>query len=403
MKKVKQDFPWFKNNPGYYYFDSGATSLKPQSVIDREVYYYANLGLSPHNADSNKAYEILNEIEQSRLALATLLNCKKDNIIFNSGATEGISSIASGIKHLINKNDEIILNYAEHGSNIVPWIELCNQTGAKIVWIHGDINGLIKEDEIINAITSKTKIISFANAFNLIPQKLDATYLCNKIKSINKDIITIVDATQFLVHNKMDLAKTKADFVVFSAHKMLGPTGIGAMYIANDYINILKPYRLGGFMNNFLGEDNYTLSSGTSRFEGGSPHTSGIIGWKAAIEYLNDYGWDNIKKYESELMGYLIKELQQLPNVELFNPSKDSSLLIFNVKQCHCQDIASYLANNKIIVRSGLSCAKLTPNLTHEDGFVRISLYIYNDKEDIDYLIKVLKAYQKGDELNGLI
>lgn len=401
MKNIKKDFPWFANNSNYTYMDSAATSLKPKIVIDEISKYYEKYGTNPHNSDSSLSMETLKIIEEARKNVANLFNCSSKNIIFNSGATEGINLIANHFKKILKKNDEIILSYSEHSSNMLPWIELAKETSSKIVWI-GDKNHFPNQDFFLKVINKNTKIITFALISNLFGYEINED-LINKIKTKNPKIVCVVDAAQSIPHKKLDTKKNNVDFAVCSAHKMLGPTGMGCIYIKDEWIEKLTPNKLGGSMNSEVCENNYLPSSGISKFEGGSPNTSGIFGWNAAIKYLNDYGYENIEKHGIELKKYFESKVSQIKNLKYYKSNSNAPIFAINFDGVHPQDLASYLSNNKIIVRSGLSCAKLTPKITSLDGVVRISLYIYNDKEDIDKLIDSLKRYKKGDELNAII
>ncbi|MDR0826193.1 MAG: aminotransferase class V-fold PLP-dependent enzyme, partial [Mycoplasmataceae bacterium] len=201
----------------------------------------------------------------------------------------------------------------------------------------------------------------------------------------------------------INLKKTNIDFMACSGHKMLAGTGIGLCYIKHNYLDWLKPIRLGGGMNNNVTCNSFTFAASPDKYEGGTPHTAGIVSWGAAIDYLNAYGWSNIRKREIELKKYINKEFVKLRNVDYFNAFAKYPIAIFNIKGIHSQDFATYLGHNKIIVRSGLSCAKLAKNMINQEGVVRASFYIYNDKHDVDVLIKAIKNFKKGDELKYVV
>ena len=401
IKKIRKNFPWFNNNPKLCYLDNSATSLKPKCVIDAIVEYYEKFSCNPHNTDSLFTYSLHTKINKSRQLVADLLNVSPEEIIFTSGATESLNLIANGIKNNINRDDEIIITYTEHTSNILPWQELCKEKQSKIVFAGESF--IPTEQDIINKITPKTKIISFCNVSNILGYDLNYTFIAKKAKEINPKILIIVDATQAIPHQKHDLKNSGVDCLVFSGHKMLGPTGIGVCYINKHLIESVQPIRLGGGMNANVNTKYYTCALSPDKFEGGTPNVAGIIGLGAAIEYLNSISWDNIEKYESELKKYFDSKCTDIPNFEYYSSQSKHPIIFFNIKGCSSQDLANYLGNNNIIVRSGLSCAKLSKLETKIESAVRASFYFYNTFEEVDQLINKLKEYKKGSELDYVI
>lgn len=402
IKDIRNHFPWFKNNSDYIYMDSAATTLKPQSVIDRIVKYYSEEGTNPHNTDSKFTNNIFNKIEAARKNIADFIDASSSDIAFNSGATEGLNLIANGIKHTLKKDDEIILTYGEHASNIIPWIELSNEIGTKIIYA-GSKSKQIDNFDILKLINNKTKIVSFASGHNLTGDYFNEQELTHQIKSINPNVIVVVDATQSIQHHKVSIRKSKCDFLVFSGHKIFGPTGIGVIYINPDLQDKIIPFRLGGGMNLSIETKKYESLHNIHKFEGGTQNIAGILGLSTAIDFINEIGYDQIEKYEIELSTYAKKKLGKIKNLIIYNESNKSTTIAFNYEGVFCQDLASYLGTKNIIVRSGLSCAKLYCNVLNTKALVRASLYIYNTKEDIDYLYDVLNNFKKGDELNELI
>lgn len=401
IRNIKKEFPWFKNNPNHIYMDSAATTLKPQVVIDRVVQYYSEEGTNPHNTDSMFTNNLFNKIENSRQIVADFISTSKENIAFNSGATEGLNLIANGIKYLLTEGDEVVLTYGEHASNLIPWIDLANQIGIKIVYA-GQSNTQIKNQDILDKITNKTKVVSFASGHNLTGEYFNEQILTKQIKNINPDILVVVDATQSIQHHQVNIQKSNCDFLVFSGHKIFGPTGIGVVYINPKLQDKIQPLRLGGGMNLTINDNSYEELKNIHKFEGGTQNIAGILGLAKAIEFINQIGYDQIEEYELELSKYARQKLGQIKNLIIYNEGNNSSTIAFNYEGVFCQDLASYLGSKNIIVRSGLSCAKLYCNVINTKALVRASLYIYNTKEDIDYLYDVLSNFKKGDELNEL-
>ncbi len=401
MKDYKKDFPWFQKNKGIIYLDSGATSLKPQIVIDEVNKYMIEESYNSHNTDSLHTYKTTQAIHNAKEKLATFLGTNIDNIIFTPGATYSINMITNGIEHLIKPGDEIILNTLEHASNLLPWFQFAEKTKAVIKYI--DNNKLfLTEQDIIDSITPNTKVISFANGTNLIGASLNAEEISIKIKKKNPNTIVCIDATQFVPLNKMDLKNSKIDFLVCSGHKMCAPTGVGLLYVESELKKIFKPSIFGGGMNKTIKKDEFEEMENNAKYEAGTLNILGIYGWSAAIDYLNSIDLKKRKLELIEIKKYLEKEIEKINGFVVLNKDIDSYVLIFKNDQLFSQDLANFLGNNNIIVRSGFSCAKLVHHNTNESNIVRVSLYIYSDYDDANKLLEVLRNYKKGEELNWI-
>ena len=403
VEKIRKDFLWFSNNKGWCYFDSGATSLKPKFVLDKEREYYEKYGCNPHNKDSMLAYKSHQLIRESREEVAKLLDCDSHEVIFTSCATESLNLIANGLSKYVKKNDEILLTYMEHTSNMLPWFNLGKKNQCKFVLVGK--NKIPNEKDILSALTKNTKIVTFCDVSNILGTYIDCNALAKKIKQYNKNIIVVVDATQSIPHIKHNLKNSGVDFLVFSGHKMLAPMGIGVCYINKQWIDKINPIKFGGGMNSIVdpNKKTFTYADGVDKFEGGTPNVGGICGLGAAIKYLNKIGWDNITKHEWELKEYFNKKVHAIKNIKYYNPDYQLGLIYFNIKGISAQDLANYLGSKKIIVRSGLSCAKASNVSTNINSAVRISMYIYNTRKEIDYIIKILKDLKKGDVLDNVI
>lgn len=399
---IKKDFPWFKNNHDWTYLDSSATSLKPQCVIDKISEYYCKYCTNPHNTDSVFTYKVNQMIDGVRQKLANLLNANKNEIVFTSGATESLNLIANGLKPFIKSSDEIIITYGEHGSNIIPWIVVKDEKQCKLTYV-GKHNAPPTEEDIIKAVNKKTKVVAFSSVSNLMGYELNVTKIVKAIKKKNHNVIVVVDATQSIPHTKFNVKTTDADFVVCSAHKMCGGTGIGLAYLKYEWAKKIKPLRFGGDMNADILKDKFIYAEIPHRFEGGTPNVAGIISWGAAIDYLNKIGWNNIKNHEIQINEYAHEEFKKIPNIEILNSFSKYPIILFNIKNVYAQDIASYLGKHKIIVRSGLSCARMAHEIINTRAAIRASFYIYNSKSDVDRLVNILKTFKKGDELEHVI
>lgn len=401
-KKIRNMFPWFKNNPDYVYMDSGATTLKPQSVINAITKYYEKYSSNPHNTDSKLTYEVYDGVQKVRAKLANLLNADHEEIAFCGGGTEGLNLVAQGIREHLKAGDEIVLTYGEHASNILPWMRLADEIGVKIVYA-GEMHKNPSIEDFKKVINEKTKVVSFSGGFNVTGKVLNENEIAQMVKAFNPNIFVVVDAIQCVQHRKLDTKKGGYDFLVISAHKMFGPTGVGAVFIKKKLQPLIKPLRYGGGMNFSIQTNSYELLESIEKYEGGTPNVSGILAWGSAIDFINEIGYDFIREYELQLSKYIREKLKEIKNIEIYNDDVDSPIVAINYKGVFSQDFASYLGSKKIIVRSGLSCAKLICNILDTNSLVRVSLYVYNNFEDIDKLVDAIKNFKKEDILNGIL
>lgn len=407
LKDLRNNIEWFKNNPEHVYLDSAATSLKPKSVVENMVYYCNYVCTNPHNDDSSFAHQPHVVINDTKNKLAQFLGTQKENIVFTPNATYGLNSVASFLKPFFKKDDEIILSNAEHASNILPWYDIYEEFKAngkpiKIQYVEVDYKS-DNIDKFLSKVNKNTKLVCFANETNLIGNSIDAINLATKIKKINPNIFICVDATQFLAHRRINLLNSNIDFMVGSAHKMLGPTGIGFLYISEQLLEKLKPNIVGGGMNFEIKRNYYSLLSGTAKFEAGTPDIIGIYGWNKALDYYLDPELENATQQIYQLKKYLDNELEKIEGIKVFNKNINAFNSIFIKEGIFSQDFSWYLGNKKIIVRSGLSCAKLANEILKQDHVIRASFHFYTTKNDIDKLIEAVREFKKGDILNGLL
>lgn len=401
ISNLRNEIEWFKNNDNLIYLDSGATSLKPKCVVDAIVKYCNFVCTNPHNDDSEFAHQAHLVMDSVRTKISKILNTDKSSIIFTPGATYSLNQVANFCEAFLNEGDEVLLSNGEHASNLLPWYEIREKK--KIVLKFAKLN--IKSNNIesfLKEINSKTKVVSFANETNLLGNSIDANLLSKKIKEINPEILVSVDACQYLAHNRMDVEKQNIDFISFSAHKMLGPTGIGGLYINPKLIEKVKPLVVGGGMNFEIRKNYYTLLSGVEKFEAGTPNILGLYGWNEALDYYLDIDLEKEKNKIFELKKYFDDELQKIDGFVVLNSGINAFNTIFYREGVFSQDMASYLGNNNVIVRSGLSCAKLANEILNVEHVIRASFHFYTSKEDIERTLSVLKKFKKGDELDGL-
>ena len=386
----REDFKLLKNN--IVYFDNGATTLKPKVVRDAINLYYDEYTANAHRGDYKLSAIVDNLYEGTRESVRKFINAKeKSEIVFTSGSTNGMNMIVFGFfKDYLKEGDEVLITLSEHASNIIPWFILQKEIGIKVKYIDLDDNNEVSIDNVKKAITDRTKIISLAYITNVIGDE-------RPIKEISKlahenNILMVVDAAQGAPHKKIDVQDEDIDFMVFSGHKMYGPTGIGVLYGKFDLLDKVTPMNYGGGMNAMFTKDGYVeLREIPTRLEGGTPNIEGVLGLGVAIEYLSDIGMDKINEYEKDLKKYLISELEKLDFIEIYNKNNTGNIVAFNIKDVFAQDTAVYLDKYNICVRAGNHCAKILDNVFHISNTVRISLSFYNNKEEIDLLINVLK------------
>ncbi|MGL4950675.1 MAG: aminotransferase class V-fold PLP-dependent enzyme [Mycoplasma sp.] len=402
MLNIKKDFPWFDKNPNTIYCDTAATSLKPKMVVDGICEYITNQSTNPHNIDSNFAFKAHKMMDDCRVEVSQLINCKPNEIIFTSGATEALNLIANGLSDLIHAGDEIVLTHYEHASNLLPWFKIKEDKKAIIKYATSDIFGLTAND-FVKQLTNKTKVVSFIGTSNLLGNNLPVEEIIKAIRSFNPKIYICVDVAQMIPHVKCDVTKWDVDFIAFSGHKIFSDSGVGVAFIKHIHQQLIRPIRFGGGMNTILKTDGFVYSKDNEKFEGGTPNISGIYSLYYAIKYFNQIGYENIHKHEMEIYELLHSELKNLDHIEVYNWEAKSAILTFNVKNTFSQDVANYFGKKDIIVRSGLSCAKILNNVICTDSVVRASFYVYTTKEDIMKFIEVLKSATRENILNELI
>lgn len=386
----REDFLMLNND--IVYFDNGATTLKPKCVIDKMEKYYTVHTSNIHRGDYD-ASMITNELyDNTRNIVKEFINCNSSNeVIFTSGTTMSINMIVFGyMKKHLQKGDEVLLTKSEHASNVLPWIKLSEDIGIVLKYMDLDDEYSLTVDNVKKCITNKTKVISIAHVTNVVGDVRDITSIGKICRENN--ILFCVDGAQSVPHMKVDFKNSYIDFLSFSGHKMLGPTGVGVLVSKEELLNEMEPLFYGGGMNSYFEADNsYELKRGPSKFEAGTPPIAEVIGLGEAIKYLMNIGMDKIHEYEIELKKYLVSELENIPNIILYNKNSDSGILAFNIDGVFAQDTSIYLNHYHICVRAGNHCTKMLKDEIGIKNTVRISLYLYNTKEDIDKLVDILK------------
>ena len=396
INNIKKDFPLLENE-NIAYLDSGATTQKPIQVIKAVEEFYQKYNANPHRGAYSLSVEATEQYENTRTKIAKFINAKhREEIIFSKNATESLNLIAYsyGLDNL-KKDDEVVISIMEHHSNLVPWQKMTKQTGSKLNYMYINENYEITDEEIENKITDKTKIVGITHVSNVLGT-------INNVKKIikyahKKGAVVIVDASQSIPHMKIDVQDLDADFLVFSGHKMLAPLGIGVLYGKREILNKMTPFLMGGDMIEYVYEQDTTFAPLPNKFEAGTQNVEGVIGLGAAIDYIENLGYDKIQEIEHEVISYARQELSKLDYLTLYttpNEENHSSVISFNIKGVHPHDVASILDSEGVCVRSGNHCAQPLMRFLGIDSTCRASFYIYNTKEDVDKLVKALdKAY----------
>lgn len=393
----KDEFPILQERK-ISYLDSGATTQKPQCVIDAIESYYKECNANPHRGAYSLSIEATEKYETTREKIAKFINARnREEIIFSKNATESLNLIAYsyGLDNL-KKDDEVVLSIMEHHSNLVPWQYVTKKTNSKLKFMYINKDYELSKEEIESKITDKTKVVGITHVSNVLGT-------INNVKKIikyahKKGAVVIVDASQSIPHMKIDVQDLDADFLVFSGHKMFAPLGIGVLYGKKELLNKMTPFLMGGDMIEYVYEQNTTFAPLPNKFEAGTQNVEGVIGLGSAIDYIEKIGYKEIQNVEEAITKYAVSELSKLDFLELYitpHLENHSSVISFNIKGVHPHDVASILDSNGVCVRSGNHCAQPLLRYLGMDSTCRASFSIYNTKEDVDNLVEALKKAYK--------
>lgn len=403
VNKIREEFDFLKEKnmdkvgKKVIYFDSAATSQKPNSVIDSIIDYYkysnSNTGRSAHflGSKSTKA------LEDSRKFIAQYLNADIEEIIFTRSATDGINIVAgTWAEENLKSGDEIITTIIEHHANFVPWQELTKRKNVKLNIVDIDENNNLKINNIYDFLNKNTKLIAITGASNVTGEIINVKEIVKKVREYNKNIKILVDVTQFLSFDKIDVKEVDCDFLVFSGHKIYGPMGIGILFVKKDILNTLMPYQYGGGMIEYVYLDKISYQDIPNKFEAGTLNVASIVGLKAAFDWVNSVGIEKIKKHEDILIEYLIEKIQDIKNIQIFRSSKNSAPLVsFVFSDVHAHDITSILDSFGIATRAGHHCAMPLHTRLGIPASVRVSLGAFNTKSEIDFFVEKLLEVRK--------
>ncbi len=395
MNHIRRDFPFFIQKGSISFFDSAASSQKPRCVIDKLVEFYSYNFANIHRGVYNLSAKATEDFEEARITVAQFINAQSSKeIIFTKNATEGINLVATSFgKKTINKGDEILLSVMEHHSNIIPWQQLCKEKTAVLKVIPIDKNGQLHYDDFKKMMSSKVKIIAITQMSNFFGSIIDIKKIVRIARKFGAKIL--VDACQSIAHLEIDVVDLDCDFLVFSSHKLYGPTGVGILYGKYRILDSMDIYQTGGAMIDNISFKETTFLSPPNKYEAGTPAIAEVIAFGEAINYLNSI---NLLKYwnkEKELAIYIKKAIQQLNNFHIYDSGKNSSIISITHSKAHHSDIGEILDQSRVAIRTGHHCVKPLMNFLGISGAARISIGIYNDEEDADNLINALKKVNK--------
>lgn len=396
IQSIRAEFPILSqkvNGKPLVYFDNAATSQKPKVVIDAIASYYEEINANIHRGVHKLSQLATDAYEVSRVKIQNHINAKHNyEVLFTAGTTHGINLVSNGFASLLKAGDEVMVSALEHHSNIVPWQMLCERTGAKLTVIPMDENGELIFSEFEKLLSEKTKII----AVNHISNALGTINPIKKIieKAHQFGTAVLIDGAQATPHVKPDVQELDCDFYVFSGHKICGPTGTGILYGKEEWLNKLPPYQGGGEMIKEVTFEKTTYAELPHKFEAGTPNIAGGIVLGTAIDYLNGIGFENIAKYEHELLEYGTKRLSEIEGLKVYGPKSlenKTSVISFNIGNIHPYDIGTIVDKMGIAVRTGHHCAQPIMNFFNIPGTIRASFSFYNTKEEIDALVEAVK------------
>jgi cysteine desulfurase/selenocysteine lyase len=395
--KVRADFPILSrtvNGKPLVYFDNGATSQKPQIVIDAIAKYYQEINANIHRGVHTLSQLATDAYEESRNKIQNHINAKfAHEVIFTSGTTHGINAVANGFASLLKPGDEVLVSAMEHHSNIVPWQMLCERTGAILRVIPMNEKGELIMAEYDKLVSDKTKIVAVIHISNALGTVNPIKYIIDKAHEYGAAVL--IDGAQAVPHLKPDVQALNCDFYVFSGHKICGPTGVGILYGKEAWLNKLPPYQGGGEMIKEVTFEKTTYAELPHKFEAGTPDIAGGIVLGTAVDYMNYIGFENIQQQELELLEYATKRLLEIEGLKIFGTAKEkTSVISFNIGEIHPYDIGTIIDKLGIAVRTGHHCAQPIMDFFKIPGTIRASFAFYNTKEEIDVMIEALKKAQ---------
>ena len=405
--EIRKDFPIFskvmRGGNRLVYLDSGATSQKPFQVLDAERNFYEQNNAAVHRGAHLLAEEASIAYEGARQVLADFLTAELDEVIFTKSATESINAIAysfgntaPGSRFALKPGDRIVVSELEHHANLIPWQQLAKRTGAELVWFSIDAEGRLDQSNLNELINASTKVVAITHQSNVLGTIIPLDEIVKRAHSVGA--VVVLDACQSAPHFAIDVKALDIDFLAFSGHKALGPTGVGILWGRSEYLNEMEPFLTGGSMIESVTMTEAKWAPSPKRFEAGVPNMAQAVGFAAAINYLNNLGMDNVAKHEKDLTAYALNKFKQLDKVKLIGPKDNvdrGSVISFTIEGIHPHDVGQVLDQYGVAVRTGHHCAWPLMRKLGLVGTTRASFYVYNDEADVDALIDSVMHAQK--------
>ncbi|MDW8705013.1 cysteine desulfurase [Streptococcus suis] len=394
FERIRKDFSILDqvvNDEPLVYLDNAATTQKPQQVLDVLADYYQKDNANVHRGVHTLSERATARYEAARQKVADFIQAKSSKeILFTRGTTTSLNWVAQFAKEILQPDQEVIISVQEHHSNIIPWQQACQQTGAKLRYVTLK-DGELDMDHLRSLLSSKTKFVSLAHVSNVLGSVAPIGEIAELVHQVGAYLV--VDGAQSVPHMAVNVQELDVDFYAFSGHKMLGPTGIGVLYGKEGLLNLMSPVEFGGEMIDFVYEQSATWKELPWKFEAGTPNIAGAIGLGAAIDYLTEIGMDAIQAHEAELVDYVFPKLQAIPGLTIYGSqdlSKRTGVIAFNLDDLHPHDVATALDYEGVAVRAGHHCAQPLLRYLQVPATVRASFYIYNTKADCDKLVEAI-------------
>ncbi len=403
ISEIQKDFPILNrsvNGKRLVYLDNSATTQKPRGVVEAMAQYYYQNNANIHRGIHTLSEEATEMYERARKKISKFFRARyPSEIIFTSGTTESVNLVASGWgDRNLSEGDEVVIFLSEHHSNFVPWQELCKRKNARMLVQNLNSEMEIDTKNLLEKINSRTRILVLSHASNVLGNIVDVKTIIHKARKINSQLRIFVDGAQYAPHAPLNLESLDADFYVVSGHKMLGPTGVGILFIKREIQDEVSPIKFGGGMIKEVYLDETTLKNSMEKFEGGTPNIAGVIGMESAISYLENIGLEFVREHSLELLDYFFDQTSRYDDLVFYGTSSIKNrvgLVSFNIKGIHPHDVSAVLASEGVAVRSGHHCAMPLHKHLEIPGSVRASFYIYNDYRDIDDLVLALDKARK--------
>ena len=394
IAKIKADFPIFQSG-NFFYLDNAATTQKPYTVLEAMKNYYETENANPLRGLYELSQKATEAYERARVSVQKFLNAKSpEEIIFVRNATEGLNLVAQSYgRAFLNEGDEVLITVMEHHSNLIPWQQVAKEKGAKLIFLEPNEEGLISLENFKKALSDKVKIVAMAEVSNVLGNRQDIETFVKLTHE--KNAIFVCDGAQSVPHRKVDVQAMDVDFLAFSGHKLYGPMGIGAVYGKKELLKKMPPFLFGGEMIEYVTKEDATWAELPHKFEAGTVNVGGAVGLEAAIQYIEKLGFSFIEEREKELSEYLMAGMKEIPHVHILGSEKGKNhhgIMTFTIDGVHPHDIAEIMDSHKVCIRAGHHCAQPLMKFMGTPSTSRVSLGLYNTKEDVDAFLAALKT-----------